>query len=131
MTETRHKFTRTYAFQDEVIYAADAGDADGAVTTLIGILEARPMLDSTPKLPRLADIPPGTTKYDLGKQLYPDLTFDTALPQPWVDMMVTGYYFDPRLCVVWGYPPGNAFGNPYPLTQEAKAHLSRIYPEAT
>lgn len=52
------------------------------------------------------------------ERMYPGVTFDTALPQPWVDAMraeskeVRGHF-------VWLYPEGCTFGMPAPVTVEA------------
>lgn len=73
-------------------------------------------------LPRTNDLPNYITKGELAKQLYPELTYDTALPQGWVDAVTTSS-FDPRGCVVWGYPKGSCLGAPYPLTVEADEAL--------
>jgi hypothetical protein len=52
-------------------------------------------------------------------QLYPGVSFDTALPQSWVDAMANRG-FDLRGQVVWGYPKeGGLYGCPLPLTEEA------------
>lgn len=46
--------------------------------------------------------------------------YDTALPQEWVDNFyrVTGIY--PVGMFVWSYKNASIFGEPYPLTDEAK-----------
>lgn len=51
---------------------------------------------------------------------YPPYSYDTALPQPWVDLMIR-QGFDPRGVVVWAYPPESLFGIPWPLSP-ATAH---------
>ena len=66
-----------------------------------------------------------TSKGELAKLVYPDTTYDTALPQDWVNA-VTKQGFDPRPVVVWGYPKGSIFGMPLPLTVEAEAELERV-----
>ena len=69
--------------------------------------------------PTLADLETRQVSItQLAESIYPDLTFDTALPQDWVNAM-TQSGFDPRGQVVWGYPPRCSFGQPYPLTLEA------------
>lgn len=73
-------------------------------------------------LPTLASLPAGTTKGDLIDLLNPQVTFDTALPQDWVNH-ITKMGFDPRGQVVWSYPKGTVFGLPMPLTQEARTAL--------
>ena len=51
------------------------------------------------------------------ERMYPDVTFDTALPQTWVDAHlndgteVLGHF-------VWLYPEGNLMGMPGPITVE-------------
>ena len=50
-------------------------------------------------------------------------TYDTALPQPWVNTM-TASGFDPRYEVVWGYPKGSCLGFPLPLTPRAAHKLA-------
>jgi hypothetical protein len=56
---------------------------------------------------------------------YPDLVYDYAIPQDWVDAMVRRG-FDPRGHVVWGYPRGGIAGQPYPITVEGMLGLARI-----
>jgi len=63
-------------------------------------------------------------KYWAAKELFPDLIFDTALPQMWLNMFKDAEYDIVRAQTVWGYPPGEAlFGLPYPLTHSAKQVL--------
>lgn len=76
-------------------------------------------------LPTLASLPAGTTKGDLIDLIDPQVTFDTTLPQGWVDD-VTDRGFDPRGQVVWAYPQGTIFGLPMPLTEEAKTALIEL-----
>jgi len=65
------------------------------------------------------------TKSELAEMLYPGVPFDVALPQNWIDE-VRHEFFDPRINVVWGYPPRNAvFGEPLALTTEA--YMSLIF----
>jgi hypothetical protein len=40
--------------------------------------------------------------------------------------MLTEHEFDPRGCVVWGYPPNTTFGLPLPLTIEAADTLADL-----
>ena len=55
---------------------------------------------------------------ELATAMYPGLTFDTALPQGWVNQMMTE--FDPRQRFVWAYPEGYGFlGIPLPVTLTA------------
>lgn len=65
------------------------------------------------------------TAEKLASQLYPNLIFDTSLPQQWVDL-VTDRGFDPLGSVVWGYPGTNFCGQPFPLTAEAALALARL-----
>lgn len=60
------------------------------------------------------------------ERLFPGVTFDTALPQPWVDW-AREKGVDVRGHFVWGYPKGegNVFGRPLPLTEKAKLFLER------
>jgi hypothetical protein len=58
------------------------------------------------------------TTEELAGLLYPGITFDTALPQDWVDLTHT-YGFDPRGTVVWLYRKGDIFGRPQPLTMDS------------
>ena len=69
-------------------------------------------------LPTLANLPSHTTKGDLIDLLNPQVPYDVALPQDWVNH-ITDRGFDPRGQVVWSYP----FGLPMPLTQEARSAL--------
>lgn len=66
---------------------------------------------------------------ELAEQLYPGMTYDTSLPQEWVNYC-TARVFDPRGQVVWLYPDRDLLGIPAPLTQEAMLNLcalARIY----
>jgi hypothetical protein len=76
------------------------------------------------KLPHEDDLEMQSVK-ELAHQLYPDLTFDTALPQPWVDACANRG-FDPRGQVVWGYPMGFISGHPLPITVEGMLGLARL-----
>ena len=44
------------------------------------------------------------TKDQAAKRLWPGITYDCTLPQPWVDQANVLYGFDVRPCFVWGYP---------------------------
>ena len=68
--------------------------------------------------PTLAEVPDGVTKGELASLVYPTVTYDTALPQGWVNQCIADG-FDPRPCFVWGYPDGSIMGKPLPLTAEA------------
>ncbi len=76
-------------------------------------------------LPTLGSLPTWTTKGDLIALVNPQVTFDTALPQDWVDE-ATYLGFDPRAQVVWAYPKGSCWGMPMPLTAEARAELTAL-----
>ena len=77
------------------------------------------------KLQHRKDLPAWKTKGELATELYPTMTYDTALPQNWVNMcMEKG--FDPRFSVVWGYPADTIMGRPFPLTLEADEFLSEL-----
>ena len=58
------------------------------------------------------------------ERMYPDVTFDTALPQTWVDAHqddgneVLGHF-------VWLYPSGSTFGMPAPITVEGVQMMYR------
>ena len=73
--------------------------------------------------PAASDLPANTTVGELAAALYPDIPFDTALPQPWVSECINRHGFDPRGQFVWGYPAGNCIGQPMPLTKEAARGL--------
>lgn len=77
-------------------------------------------------LPTLSSLPSWTTKGDLIDLLNPQVTFDTALPQDWVNH-ITKMGFDPRGQVVWAYPRGTLFGLPMPLTEEARTALIGLH----
>lgn len=69
------------------------------------------------------------TTGDLITLVAPQVAYDTALPQEWVDR-VTQKGFDPRGQVVWAYPHGYIYGMPMPLTEEARQAL-HLLQEAT
>ena len=58
------------------------------------------------------------------ERMYPDVTYDTALPQTWVDAHlndgteVLGHF-------VWLYPSGSRFGMPAPITVEGVQMMYR------
>ena len=61
---------------------------------------------------------------EMAEKLYPGVTYDTALPQGWVnEMQALG--FDPRGQVIWLYPNGLLAGQPAPLTAEAMLELCK------
>jgi hypothetical protein len=63
------------------------------------------------------EIPHWMSKGELAAEIYPHITYDTALPQDWVNKCQS-LGFDPRPHFVWGYPPGSVMGQPLPLTKE-------------
>ena len=59
-------------------------------------------------------------------QLYaPELTFDTALPQDWLDHWTGSDYDNVRMGTVWAYPKGHLFGLPFPVSDKAWFLLSK------
>ena len=67
------------------------------------------------------------TVSDAAERLYPGITFDTALPQPWVNWARDDKGVDVRGQFVWGYDKkAPAFGRPLPLTAEANQFLEDI-----
>ena len=52
-------------------------------------------------------------------------TYDTALPQGWVDR-ITAWGYDPRSTVVWCYDQNVSFGLPVGLTTEAHKKLEEF-----
>lgn len=82
------------------------------------------------------------TKEEAAARIYPGLTCDTALPQAWLDSMA-GYtgaarshfskewkeetYEVLRAGVVWGYPPRNALGLPFPVSKAAELKLRVLF----
>lgn len=76
-----------------------------------------------PNIPPAAkDIPDHMTKGELAALVYPTITYDTALPQNWVNRCIELGY-DPRPCFVWGYHDKTVMGQPLPLTKEAAQDL--------
>ncbi len=47
-------------------------------------------------------------------------SYDTALPQAWVDNMASRGFGDVRGHFVWSYDSGNIFGCPYPITLDGR-----------
>jgi hypothetical protein len=76
------------------------------------------------KLPHEDDLEMQSVK-ELAHQLYPGLTFDTALPQSWVKAC-NNRGFDPRGSVIWGYPKDFHSGHPFPLTVEGMLGLAKL-----
>lgn len=77
-------------------------------------------------LPTLANLPSHTSKGDLCQMVSPQVPYDTALPQDWVNL-TTARGFDPRGQVVWAYPQGTVWGLPMPLTTEARTALLGLH----
>ena len=73
-------------------------------------------------LPTLASLPRWTTKGDLIARVDPQVAYDIALPQDWVNH-ITILGFDPLGQVVRAYPHGYIYGMPMPLTEEARKAL--------
>ena len=94
-------------------------------------------------LPQVKDLKNGETKSNLFKTIYGyDLTFDSALPQDWVDKLVAKIRGDYGLTkkfrenaydvvvsqICWAYPKegeGHILGLPLPVTREAHLVLYR------
>lgn len=55
-------------------------------------------------------------------------TFDSAIPQGWVDDVREKLGVYPT-CIVWSYPSASVFGLPFPLTAEARDLITK-YKEA-
>ena len=74
----------------------------------------------------LAPRPPKPqTVGEAARARYPGVTFDTALPQGWVNKAIERG-FDPRGHVVWGYPDGCLFGRAMAVTPEGDDGLSKL-----
>lgn len=82
-------------------------------------------MKSAKPFPKLA-----LTKSEAAQQLYPDIPYDCALPQDWVDTAAASG-FDVRPHFVWGYPPGTILGLPLPLTQTGQTWLDNHSEELT
>lgn len=72
-------------------------------------------------------------KDEIAKSLYPGMTYDTAIPQEWLDkaakLIPTIPYHDILFSIVWGYPEkgnGGIFGRPMPLTQEGEIVINTM-----
>jgi hypothetical protein len=52
----------------------------------------------------------------VANRIYSDQTFDTALPQAWVDALC-GRDLDPRGHFIWLYPQGLLCGRAAPITE--------------
>ncbi len=66
----------------------------------------------------------GQTTAEIADRLYFGITYDTALPQLWVDEYAR-YGYNPVGDFVWIYPEGYIMGMPGPLCQEAKIKLEQ------
>ena len=53
-------------------------------------------------------------------------TYDTALPQDWVDAVRHNFHVNPVGMFVWWYPQGSVMGQPFPLTDYAIELLAMI-----
>jgi hypothetical protein len=78
-------------------------------------------------------MPTYETKDAAAARIYPGITYDTALPQGWVNSAIAGAFpsapaFDPVPHFVWGYPDKMLFGLPLPLTQEGMDYLIALNP---
>ncbi len=58
-------------------------------------------------------------KRNVVKLLDPQLAFDEALPQPWLNYWHGDDYYTVLHGTVWAYPKGFIMGLPCPVTQEA------------
>jgi hypothetical protein len=59
---------------------------------------------------------PNETVDEAAARLYPGNTYDTALPQQWVDALYTRG-LDPRGHMIWLYPKGFSGGRCAPITE--------------
>jgi hypothetical protein len=66
------------------------------------------------------------SKGELAAQLYPDITYDCALPQSWVDGMYQRGFDNVASLFVWGYPDNDSNGYPLPLCTEAMCMLAQV-----
>jgi len=58
------------------------------------------------------------TLKETAQRMWPEVPYDAALPQAFVDKCAE-VGFDPRGCVIWGYPKRCLFGMPLPLSEIA------------
>ena len=60
------------------------------------------------------------TKGEAAESATNGMTYDTALPQGWVDAMYERGFDHAELIgnFVWAYPSGDVSGVPYPITQD-------------
>ena len=65
-------------------------------------------------------------KEQAAQRMYPGVTFDMALPQDWVDMMIDKHDADVRPHFVWGYE-NSMMGCPLPVTAEGAQMMYRAY----
>jgi hypothetical protein len=54
-----------------------------------------------------------------------DAVYDVALPQSWFQEFLDYFGWNPCGSFVWHYPKGSIFGQPEPLTVEARDALYR------
>lgn len=73
------------------------------------------------KRPRLSRFKPSArTVEEQAKLMLGDYeTFDTALPQGWVNSIIDKYHVSPVGMFVWWYPKDSILGKPFPLTDYA------------
>lgn len=67
-------------------------------------------------------IAPRQTKGERAEQLYPDVEYDTAIPQQWANELAKrsgALMGDIVRQMVWAYDDAHIFGRPLPLTEEA------------
>lgn len=81
------------------------------------LIEQGAYVDTLPRFDELGSV----SKGELAKRLFPQLTYDTALPQSWLNDAVisTGMEYSQLLStVVYLYPPSHRYGIPAALTRE-------------
>ena len=82
-------------------------------------------MKSLPLIPTIAQIPEYLSKGELARRLYPTASYDTSLPQSFIEVLRQRGSESYVRQLVWMYPD-NA---PYPLTAEAAAMLYRMAAE--
>lgn len=63
------------------------------------------------------------TVSEAAERMWPNIAFDGALPQEWVNAAREEDRFDVRGNFVWGYPDGSVIGFPLPITHEGASYL--------
>jgi len=89
------------------------------------LIEQGAYVDTLPRFDELGSV----SKGELAERLFPQLTYDTALPQPWINeaVEVTGMKYSQLLStVVYLYPPEYQYGIPAALTRETYQALNSI-----